>query len=60
MAQYITYTKYYAPEDAQFLITLLQQHNIPYSFQHEVNQLDKVFIGEPVDPMFELKIPPMN
>lgn len=58
MAQFITYTKFFAPEDAQYLITLLQQHNIPYSFEHEVNQLDKVYIGESVEPMFELKVPP--
>jgi hypothetical protein len=57
MAQNATYTKFYAPEDAQFLITLLQQHHIPYSLEHEVNQLDKVYIGDAVDPMFELRIP---
>jgi len=54
---YVTYTKFYRPEDAQFLITLLQQHNIPYSFEHEVNQLDKVYIGETLEAMFALKIP---
>ena len=57
MAQNATYTKFYAPEDAQFLITLLQQHHIPYSLEHEVNQLDKVYLGESIDPMFALKIP---
>jgi hypothetical protein len=57
MAQNATYTKFYAPEDAQFLITLLQQHHIPYSLEHEVNQLDKVYLGEGIDPMFALKIP---
>jgi hypothetical protein len=57
MAQHATYTKFYAPEDAQFLITLLQQHHIPYSLEHEVNQLDKVYLGDAVAPMFELRIP---
>jgi len=57
MAQNATYTKFYAPEDAQFLISLLQQHHIPYSLEHEVSQLDKVYIGEGIDPMFALKIP---
>ena len=56
-AQYATYTKFYAPEDAQFLITLLQQHDIPYTLEHEVNQLDKVYIGEAIEAMFVLKIP---
>ena len=57
MSQYATYTKFYTPEDAQFLITLLQQHAIPYSLEHEVNQLDKVYIGETIEAMFVLKIP---
>jgi hypothetical protein len=57
MAQYATYTKYYAPEEAQFLMTLLQQHDIPYALEHEVNQLDKVYIGETVEAMFVLKVP---
>jgi hypothetical protein len=56
-AQYATYTKFYAPEDAQFLITLLQQHNIPYTLEHEVNQLDKVYLGETIEAMFVLKVP---
>jgi hypothetical protein len=57
MAQFATYTKFYSPADAQFLITLLQERNIPYSLEHEVNQLDKVYIGDSVDPMFALQIP---
>lgn len=57
MAQHATYTKFYAPEDAQFLITLLQKHHIPYSLEHEVNQLDKVYLGDELAPMFELRIP---
>jgi hypothetical protein len=57
MNQFATYTKFYAPEDAQFLVTLLQQHNIPYTLDHEVNQLDKVYIGEALDAMFVLSIP---
>lgn len=57
MSQNTTYTKFYTPENAQFLISLLQQHNIPYSLEHEVNQLDKVYIGEAVEAMYALKIP---
>jgi hypothetical protein len=57
MSQYATYTKFYAPEDAQPLITLLQQQGIPYSLEHEVNQLDKVYIGDSIEAMFALKIP---
>lgn len=57
MPQFATYTKFYSPDDAQFLVTLLQQHNIPYSLEHEVNQLDKVYLGDSIDAMFALQIP---
>lgn len=57
MSQLATYTKFYSPDDAQFLIALLQQHSIPYSLEHEVNQLDKVYIGDSIAPMFALQIP---
>lgn len=57
MSEYATYTKFYAPEDAQYLITLLQQHAIPYTLEHEVNQLDKVYLGETIEAMFALKVP---
>lgn len=57
MTPFVTYTKFYSPEDAQFLASLLQQHHIPYALEHEVNQLDKVYIGDSVEAMFALKIP---
>jgi hypothetical protein len=57
MSQYATYSRFYSPEDAAFLIALLQQRNIPYTLEHEVNQLDKVYIGTSIDPMFALQIP---
>ncbi len=43
MSQYATYSRFHSPEDAQFLIALLQQRNIPFTLEHEVNQLDKVY-----------------
>jgi hypothetical protein len=55
--EYATYNKYYSPEEAQFLITLLQQQAIPYTLEHEVNQLDKVYLGETIEAMFALKVP---
>jgi hypothetical protein len=57
MSQYATYSRFYSPDDAQFLIALFQQRNIPYTLEHEVNQLDKVYIGHSIDPMFALQIP---
>jgi hypothetical protein len=60
MSQYGTYLKFYSPDDAQFLIEILQPRNIPYKLEHEVNQLDKVYIGESIDPMFALQIPTVH
>jgi hypothetical protein len=57
MLQYATYSRFYSPDDAQFVITLLQQRNIPYSLEHEKNLLDKVYLGESIDPMFALRVP---
>jgi hypothetical protein len=57
MLQYATYLRFYSPDDAQFLIAILQPRNIPYKLEHEVNQIDKIYIGESVDPMFALQIP---
>jgi hypothetical protein len=57
MLQYATYTKFYSPVDAQFLVSLLEKHHIPYTLEHEVNQLDKVYLGEQAEAMFALQIP---
>lgn len=56
-APFATYTKFHTPEDAQYLIDLLRYLEIPYTLEHEVNQLDPVYIGGNIDPMFTLKIP---
>lgn len=56
-APFATYTKFHTPENAQYLIDLLGYLEVPYTLEHEVNQLDKVYIGESIDPMFALKIP---
>lgn len=57
MLQYATYTRFYSPDDAQFLISLLEKYHIPYALEHEVNQLDKVYLGEQVEALFALQIP---
>jgi len=57
MLQYATYSRFYSPDDAQFLITLLDQHHIPYALEHEVNQLDKVYLGGTLEALFVLQIP---
>ncbi|MDF2193544.1 hypothetical protein [Paraflavitalea sp. CAU 1676] len=57
MQGYATYAKFYAPEEAETLIGLLKQHDIPYALDHEVNQMDPIYLGESPDPMFVLRIP---
>lgn len=56
--QLAAYSKFYSPDNAQYLIELLQQHHISYSLDHEVNQLDKIYIGDAVEAMYVLNIPP--
>ena|SRR5689334_24564216 len=56
MDQFATYSKYYSTDDAAFLIELLKKNDIPYEMNSEKNLLDKVYIGESLDPMFELRI----
>jgi len=57
MSQYAIYSRFHSPDDAQYLIAILQQRNIPYTLEHEVNQLDKVYLGESIDAMYALQIP---
>jgi hypothetical protein len=57
MSNYLVYSKFYTAQDARSLVELLQQHRVPYKMEHETNQLDAVFIGDGLDPMYALKIP---
>lgn len=57
MQGYATYAKFYAPEEAEGLIGLLKQNDISYALEHEVNQMDRIYLGESPDPMFVLRIP---
>jgi hypothetical protein len=56
MQKLLTYSRFQTPGDAEYLIGLLKQNDIPYILTHEVNQIDNIYIGESLDPMFELKI----
>ncbi len=57
MSDLLTYTRFYSLNEAKPLIELLEKENIPYKIDHEINQLDSVYIGQSLDPMFALKIP---
>jgi len=58
MEETSTFAKYYTAEDAQFLVDLLQRNGSPYEMSHEVNQLDNIYIGDSIDQLYLLKIPP--
>jgi hypothetical protein len=57
MDQFATYSKFYDAEDASFLLGLLKEKEIPYETAEERNQLDHIYLGESLDPMFAIKIP---
>ena len=57
MSQYLTYIKYHSLNDASGFLEFLSAHQISYLIEHEVNQLDKIYIGESLDPMFAVKVP---
>jgi len=57
VAELLTYAKFYSRQEAQPLAELLSQASIPVVIEEERNQLDKIYIGETLDPMVALKIP---
>lgn len=54
MATLLPYAKFHHPDEAAFLIGLLQHANIPFQWEQEVNQLDDIIIGYSLDPMYIL------
>ena len=56
MPEFITYSKFYTQQDSRLLTDLLDTHQIQYLVEHEVNQLDNIYIGESMDPMFVVKV----
>jgi len=57
MSQYLTYSRFFTLAEAAFLLELLSKKQIPYLVEEEVNQLDPIYIGVNLDPMFVVKIP---
>jgi hypothetical protein len=58
MDAFLTYAKFHTPEEAKPLIEIIEKEGIPYELDHQVNQLDSVYLGHNLDPMFAIKIPP--
>lgn len=56
MSEFLPYAKFQTAEDALPLINLLKTADIPYQFEHLVNQLDDLIIGYSLDPMFEIRV----
>lgn len=56
MSEFLPYAKFQTAEDALPLINLLKTAEIPYQFEHLVNQLDDLIIGYSLDPMFEIRV----
>jgi hypothetical protein len=56
MASYFTYASYHSEEDAQDLTQLLDEAAIPYKIEHNRNVLDKIYIGDEMSQLVDVKI----
>jgi hypothetical protein len=57
MAELLTYSSFYSLPEAQELTDLLKNSNIKFVVVHEKGLLDKIYIGDSIDPMITVKIP---
>jgi len=57
MAELLTYSSFHSMPEAQELIDLLENSKISFQLVHEKGLLDKIYIGESIDPMISVKIP---
>ena len=57
MSQLLTYETFYTKEETKELTDLLDSAGILYEVEHNKNLLDKVYIGENLDPLIAVKIP---
>lgn len=57
MPEYATFAKFLNAEEAEPLLTLLTEQNIPYQIRQEINQVDSIIIGGSFDPMLAVEIP---
>lgn len=56
MPEFLTYSKYYNVEDAEDITQLLYKNGIQFLLQKDKELLDKIYIGDSIDPMIVLKI----
>jgi hypothetical protein len=57
MTEFLTYTKVHTREEAGEITKLLQASGIEFKIEAERNALDKMYIGESLDPLIAIKIP---
>jgi hypothetical protein len=56
MSQLLTYAKVFSEEEATVYTELLQSAGIPFEVEHARNVLDKIYIGDELDPMIYINI----
>ena len=56
MSNFFTYARFQTMDDAEMLTDVLTRHSVKYKIDHEANQLDKIYLGESLDPLFVIKI----
>jgi hypothetical protein len=57
MSQYSSYEKFFSPEQAQPVMTILKENNIPYEFASIKRVVDQVIAGGGPAYLYEIKIP---
>jgi hypothetical protein len=57
MSQFTTYEKYFNPDQAQPVISILKENNIPYEFASIKQVVDQVIAGGGPAYLYEIKIP---
>src|SRR5204862_6139100 len=57
MSEFLTYSKFFTKEEAEEFTILLEQSQIQFKIVHEKDQVDKIIIGETLDPLIAVKIP---
>ena len=60
MGEFATYSRFHTKEEAESLLQLLDEASVDYTVDVERDVLDKVYVGETLDPMITVKIPVKN
>ena len=57
MSELLTFSRFHSQQEAQELISLLENRGIEFKIDFEKDLLDKIYTGESQDPMIAVKIP---